>query len=109
LTSPIPRHGHEYAIREFIEWHCSEPRLAFNKTVVTRYRIFLEQTDDASSTIELRPEQAESSCNTSFSEGHLRVEVTGSSAGSKNEQATGVPPAGWMSTCQLRTGHYARH
>lgn len=39
------------AIGELIEWYCSEPRLAFNKTVVTRYRIFLEQAHYASSTI----------------------------------------------------------
>ena len=32
----------------------SEPCLAFNKTVVTRYRIFLEQAHYASSTINLR-------------------------------------------------------
>jgi hypothetical protein len=43
-----------HAIREFIDWYCSEPRLAFNKTVVTRYRILLEQTHYASSTINLR-------------------------------------------------------
>jgi hypothetical protein len=38
----------------FIDWYCSEPRLAFNKTVVTRYRINLEQAQSASSTINLR-------------------------------------------------------
>jgi integrase len=44
----------DHAIREFIEWYCSEPRLAFNKTIVTRYRIFLEQARYASSRINLR-------------------------------------------------------
>ena len=34
---------HDHAIREFIDWYCSEPRLAFNRTVVTRYRISFEQ------------------------------------------------------------------
>ena len=37
-----------------MDWYCSEPRLAFNKIVVTRYRIFLEQAHYASSTINLR-------------------------------------------------------
>jgi len=46
--------GYDHAIREFIEWSCSEPRLAFNKTVVTRYRIALEQKHYAPSTINLR-------------------------------------------------------
>jgi hypothetical protein len=40
--------------RGFIDWHCSEPRLAFNKAVVTHYRISLEQAPYASSTINLR-------------------------------------------------------
>src|SRR6202050_1821179 len=41
LTSPSSQRTYDDAIREFIEWYCSEPRLAFNKTVVTRYRISL--------------------------------------------------------------------
>ena len=48
------RRSYEHAIRDFIEWYCSEPRLAFNKTVVTRYRIALEQRRYAPSTINLR-------------------------------------------------------
>lgn len=54
LTSQSSQRSYDHAIREFIEWYCSEPRLAFNKTVVTRYRIFLEQARYASSTINLR-------------------------------------------------------
>ena len=54
LAPQSSRRSCDHAIREFIEWYCSEPRLAFNKTVVTRYRIFLEQAHYASSTINLR-------------------------------------------------------
>ena len=54
LTSPSSQRTYDHAIREFIEWYCSEPRLAFNKTVVTRYRISLEQQHYASTTINLR-------------------------------------------------------
>ena len=43
LTSRSSQRTYDHAIREFIEWYCSEPRLAFNKTMVTRYRISLEQ------------------------------------------------------------------
>jgi hypothetical protein len=39
LSSASSQRSYEHAIREFVEWYCSEPRLAFNKTVVTRYRI----------------------------------------------------------------------
>ena len=42
LGSPESQRGYQHAIDEFIGWYCSEPRLSFNKTVVTRYRIHLE-------------------------------------------------------------------
>ena len=54
LTSRSSQRSYDHAIREFIDWYCSESRLAFNKTVVTRYRISLEQSKYASSTINLR-------------------------------------------------------
>ena len=54
LPSLNSRRSYEHAIRDFTDWYCSEPRLAFNKTVVTRYRIALEQRGYAPSTINLR-------------------------------------------------------
>ena len=54
LSSPSSQRSYDHAIREFIDWYCSEPRLAFNKTVVTRYRMSLEQRHYAPSTINLR-------------------------------------------------------
>src|SRR3989442_419253 len=32
LTSRSSQRSYDHAIREFINWYCSEPRLAFNKT-----------------------------------------------------------------------------
>lgn len=52
LTAPSSWRSYEHAIREFADWYCSEPRLVL--TVVTRYRIFLEQAHYAASTINLR-------------------------------------------------------
>src|SRR2546429_9770735 len=54
LTSQSSQRSYDHAIREFIDWYCSESRLAFNRTAVTRYRISLEQAHYASSTINLR-------------------------------------------------------
>jgi hypothetical protein len=54
LSSLRSRRSYEHAIRDFIDLYCSEPRLAFNRTVVTRYRIALEQRRYAPSTINLR-------------------------------------------------------
>ena len=54
LASQSSQRSYDHAIREFNEWYCSEPRLVFNKTVVTRCRIFLEQAHYAPSAINLR-------------------------------------------------------
>jgi len=39
LGSPASRRVYEYAIDQFVAWYCSEPRLAFNRIVVVRYRM----------------------------------------------------------------------
>jgi integrase len=54
LTSASGQRTCEHAIREFVSWYCSEPRLAFNRSVVLRYRIHLEQQGLAPATINLR-------------------------------------------------------
>src|SRR5207237_138751 len=43
LRSPESKRGCRQAIDDFVEWYCSEPRLSLNKTVVTRFRIQLEE------------------------------------------------------------------
>ena len=45
LTSAGGQRTYDHAIRECVAWYCSEPRLAFNRTVVLRYRIHLEQRE----------------------------------------------------------------
>jgi integrase len=54
LTSASGQRTYDHAIREFVTWYFSEPRLAFNRTVVLRYRIHLEQRHYAPATINLR-------------------------------------------------------
>src|ERR1700724_2606479 len=41
--SPDSRRGYQHAINDFAACYCSEPQLAFSKTVVLRYRFHLEQ------------------------------------------------------------------
>ena len=53
LSSASGQRTYAHAIDEFVGWYCSEPRLAFNRTVVLRYRIFLEQRAYAPATINL--------------------------------------------------------
>ena len=54
LTCHDAQRGYRHAIDEFVDWYCSEPRLAFNKTVVLRYRIHRESRKLAPGTINLR-------------------------------------------------------
>jgi hypothetical protein len=37
LTSASGQRTYEHAIREFVAWYCSEPRLAFNRTWLDSY------------------------------------------------------------------------
>src|SRR6058998_4219286 len=54
LTSESGQRTYDRAITDFVDWYCSEPRLAFNRTVVLRYRIHLEQKQYAPTMINLR-------------------------------------------------------
>src|SRR5271156_2175959 len=42
LASAHSRRSYGHTIEKFIDWYCSEPRLGFNRSVVLRYRAFLE-------------------------------------------------------------------
>ena len=54
LTSKSGQRTYDRAITDFVDWYCSEPRLALSRTVVLRYRIYLEQKQYAPTTINLR-------------------------------------------------------
>ena len=54
LGSIASKRTYAFAINDFITWYCSEPRLAFGRTVVLRYRYELEARRLAPATINLR-------------------------------------------------------
>jgi hypothetical protein len=53
LASQHSRRGYEYAIERLIAWYCAEPRLTFNRSVVVKYRSFLERLSLSAATIML--------------------------------------------------------
>jgi site-specific recombinase XerD len=53
LSSVDGQRGYGHAIDEFVDWYCSEPRLALNRTVILRYRSYLEARLLAPGTINL--------------------------------------------------------
>ncbi len=42
LSYSDSRRSYRFAVDDLVAWYCSEPRLAFGKTVVLRYRLELE-------------------------------------------------------------------
>jgi len=54
LGSLQSRRSYQHAMDEFIDWYCSEPRLALNRGVVLRYRMQLESKLLAAATINVR-------------------------------------------------------
>ena len=62
LRSPESRRSYRRSIGDLVSWYCSEPRLSFNKTVVTRCRIHLDDNLLAPGTINVRLAR----CNTYF-------------------------------------------
>src|ERR1700747_3137981 len=54
LRSPESQRSYRRSIQNFVCWYCSEPRLSFNKAVVTRYRVHLEDRLLAPGTINVR-------------------------------------------------------
>jgi hypothetical protein len=54
LRSLGSQRSYRGSIDDFVLWYCSEPRLSFNKAVVTRYRIHLEDQQLAQGTLNLR-------------------------------------------------------
>src|SRR5579872_177227 len=102
LASQSSQRSYEHAIREFIEWYCSEPRLAFNKTVVTRYRIFLEQAHYASSTINLRLAAVRRLAYEAADAGLLSPDLAAGIRRVKGAKKFGVRVGNWLTAEQAR-------
>src|ERR1700761_9684027 len=54
LSSPHSRRNYKFAMEQFINWYCSELRLALNRAVVLRFRLYLESLGLAPGTINQR-------------------------------------------------------
>src|SRR5258708_895617 len=54
LRSFESQRSYRHSIDEFVAWYCSTPRLSFNKAVVLRYRLHLEDRNLAAGTINVR-------------------------------------------------------
>src|SRR6195256_1794215 len=103
LTSTSGQRTYDHAIREFVGWYCSEPRLAFNRTVVLRYRFFLEQKSFAPSTINVRLAAVRRLAYEASDTGLLSPELAAGIRRVKGAKRLGVRIGNWLTVDQSKT------
>src|SRR5499433_1691317 len=102
LTSRSGQRSYDHAITDFVEWYCSEPRLAFNRTVVLRYRIHLEQKRYAPTTINLRLAAIRRVAYEAADSGLLSPELAAGIRRVKGVRRIGVRLGNWLTADQGR-------
>src|SRR5712671_5821508 len=102
LTSASGQRTYDHAIREFVAWYCSEPRLAFNRPVVLRYRIHLEQRRYAPATINLRLAAVRRIAYGAADAGLLSPELAAGIRRVKGVRRLGVRLGNWLTAEQGR-------
>jgi site-specific recombinase XerD len=100
LPARASQESYAHAIDEFINWYCSEPRLAFNRTVVLRYRFFLEQKNMAPSTINVRLAAVRRLAYEAADAGLLSPELAAGIARVKGAKRLGVRIGNWLTAEQ---------
>src|SRR5438094_1797767 len=103
LGAASSQESYGHAIDEFIGWYCSEPRLAFNRTVVLRYRFFLEQKNLAPSTINVRLAAVRRLAYEASDTGLLSPELAAGIRRVKGAKRLGVRIGNWLTIQQART------
>ena len=103
LPAKTSQESYAHAIDEFIAWYCSEPRLAFNRPVVLRYRIYLEQKNLAPSTINVRLAAVRRLAYEAADTGLLSPELAAGIRRVKGAKRLGVRIGNWLTAEQGRT------
>src|SRR6516162_3288269 len=102
LTSKSGQRSYDRAITDFVDWYCSEPRLAFNRTVVLRYRIYLEQKQYAATTINLRLAAVRRVAFEAADSGLLSPELAAGIRRVKGVRRIGVRAGNWLTAEQAK-------
>ena len=103
LGSPDSTRAYAFAIDDFITWYCSEPRLAFGKHVVLRYRIELESRHLAPATINLRLAAVRRLAFEAADSGLLSPELGAGVQRVKGAKKLGVRLGNWLTADQCRS------
>ena len=103
LGAVSSQESYGHAIDEFTGWYCSEPRLAFNRTVVLRYRFFLEQKQLAPSTINVRLAAVRRLAYEAADAGLLSPELAAGIRRVKGAKRLGKRVGNWLTLDQARS------
>jgi hypothetical protein len=103
LGAASSQESYRHAMDEFIGWYCSEPRLSFNRTVVLRYRFFLEQKNLAASTINVRLAAVRRLAYEAANTGLLSPELAAGIRRVKGAKRLGVRIGNWLTAEQSKT------
>jgi len=103
LGSPESKRAYQFAIEDFVIWYCSEPRLAFSKTVVLRYRLELEARQLAPATINLRLAAVRRLAYEAADTGLLSPDLAAGIQRVKGAKKIGVRLGNWLTVEQSRS------
>ena len=102
LRSPESQRSYRRSIDDFVCWYCSEPRLSFNKTVVLRYRIHLEDKLLAPGTINVRLAAVRRLAYEAADTGLLSPELAAGIRRVKGAKKLGMRLGNWLTAEQAR-------
>src|SRR5258708_6484706 len=102
LGSVASKRTYAFAINDFIAWYCSEPRLAFGRTVVLRYRYELEARRLAPATINLRLAAVRRLAYEASDNGLLSPDLAASIRRVKGVKKLGTRLGNWLTCAQGR-------
>ena len=102
LGSAASARSYANAMDDFIDWYSSEPRLAFSKHVVLRYRLELESRHLAASTINLRLAAVRRLAYEAADTGILSPELAAGIQRVKGAKRLGVRLGNWLTVEECR-------
>jgi integrase len=102
LGSAASKRTYAAAIEDFITWYCSEPRLAFGRTVVLRYRYELEARRLAPATINLRLAAVRRLAYEASDNGLLNPDMAAGIRRVKGAKRLGIRLGNWLTAAQGR-------
>ncbi len=102
LSSPHSRRNYKFAMEQFITWYCSKPRLALNRAVVLRFRLYLESLGLAPGTINQRLAAVRRLAYEAADSGLLSPELAADIRRVKGVKQLGARLGNWLSSDQAK-------